>query len=80
MTGTNPTDAKARVSKAIDQIETGDSIDVTRHGKPVAQLTAIAKPRMPVDSTLFQLLTAAMPPQFLTAGDLVRSMRNSDRY
>lgn len=43
--------------------EAGDSIDITRRGKPVARLIAVAKPRKPIDAALLQSLTAAMPPQ-----------------
>jgi prevent-host-death family protein len=72
--------AKAHLSKLIDRVEAGDSIAFTRRGKPVAQLTAVARPRKPVDAALLQSLTAAMPPQSHSAADLVRSMRDSDRY
>jgi hypothetical protein len=45
----------------------GDSIDITRRGKPI-------------DAALLQSLTAAMPPQSQSAADFVRSMRDGDRY
>ena len=61
----NLADAKARLSELVDRVEAGDSIDITRRGKPVARL---------------QSLTAAMPPQSQNAADLVRSMRDGDRY
>ena len=76
----NLADAKARLSELVDRVEAGDSIDITRRGKPVARLTAVAKPRKPIDAALLQSLTAAMPPQSQSAADLVRSMRNGDRY
>jgi prevent-host-death family protein len=73
-------DAKAHLSELVDRVEAGDSIDITRRGKPVARLTAVAKPRKRIDATLLQSLTATMPPQAEGAADLVRSMRDSDRY
>lgn len=73
-------DAKAHLSKLVDRIEAGDTIDITRRGKPVARLSAVDKPRKPIDATLLQALTAAMPPQPHSAADLVRSMRDGDRY
>lgn len=72
--------AKAHLSELVDRVEAGDSIDITSFGRPIARLTAIAKPRKPVDATLLQSLTAAMSPQLLAAGDLVCSMRDGDRY
>ncbi|TIQ00647.1 MAG: type II toxin-antitoxin system prevent-host-death family antitoxin, partial [Mesorhizobium sp.] len=49
-------------------------------GKPVARLTAVVRPRRRIDATLLQSLTATMPPQAESSADLVRSMRDGDRY
>jgi hypothetical protein len=46
----------------------------------VARLTAVPSPRKRVDATLFRALTATLPPQGEGAADLVRSMRDGDRY
>jgi prevent-host-death family protein len=75
----NLADAKAHLSELVDRIEAGDSIDITRRGKPVAWLTAVATPRERIDAILLQSLTATMPPQTQSAADLVRSMRDGDR-
>ncbi len=80
MTAINLTDAKAHLSELIDRVQAGDSIDITRRGKPVARLTAIAKPRQRIDIDLLRSLTAAMPSQAEDAADLIRSMRDGDRY
>ena len=73
-------DAKAHLSELVDRVEAGDSIDITRRGKPVARLTAVARPRMSIDAALLRSLTATMTPQSQSAADLVRSMRDGDRY
>lgn len=73
-------DAKARLSALVDRVEAGDSIDITRRGKPVARLSAVAKPRRPIDAASLRSLTAMMPPQSQNAADLVRSLRDGDRY
>ena len=75
----NLADAKAHLSELVDRVEEGESIEITRRGKPVARLTAVARPREPVDATLLRALTATMPPQAEGAADLVRSMRDGDR-
>ncbi|MFC3711446.1 type II toxin-antitoxin system Phd/YefM family antitoxin [Sphingoaurantiacus capsulatus] len=75
----NLADAKAHLSELVDRVEAGDSIDITRRGKPVARLTAVAPPRKQIDAGLLQALTATMPPQ-APAADLVRAMRDDDRY
>lgn len=76
----NLADAKAHLSELVDRVEAGASIDITRRGKRVARLTAAAAPRQPVDLAMLRALTADMPPQTKRAADLVRSMRDGDRY
>ncbi len=73
-------EAKAHLSKLVDRVEAGDSIDITRRGKPVARLMAVAKPRKRIDATLLQSLTATMPPRTESGAELVRAMRDGDRY
>jgi len=80
MDAINLADAKAHLSELVDRVEAGDSIDITRRGKPVARLTGVAKARKRIDAALLQSLTATMPPQAESAADLVRSMRDGDRY
>ena len=80
MDAINLADAKAHLSKLIDRVEAGDSIDITRRGKPVARLTAVIRSRKPIDVALLQSLTATMPPQAESAANLVRAMREGDRY
>ena len=73
-------DAKTHLSELVDRVEAGDSIDITRRGKPVARLTAVARPRKRIDAALLQSLTATMPLRAQGAAELVRSMRDGDRY
>jgi prevent-host-death family protein len=80
MDAINLADAKTHLSELLDRVEAGASIDITRRGKPVARLTAVAMPRKRVDATLLRALTATMPPQAGSAAGLVRSMRDGDRY
>ena len=76
----NLADAKAHLSELVDRVEAGDSIDITRRGKPVARLTAPARPRKAIDAAQLKELTQAMSGQTQSAADLVRSMRDGDRY
>ena len=80
MDAVNLADAKAHLSELIDRVEAGESVDITRRGKPVARLTAVARPRKQIDATQLRSLTATMPTQAEDAADLVRSMRDGDRY
>ncbi len=80
MMAVNLADAKAHLSELIDRVEAGESVDITRRGKPVARLTAVALPRKRVDAAQLRSLTATMPPQAEGAAALVRSMRDDERY
>ena len=73
-------DAKTRLSELIDRVEAGDSIEITRRGKPVARLTGIAKSRKPIEMSSLKALTDGIPPQSESAAHFVRSMRDNDRY
>jgi prevent-host-death family protein len=73
-------DAKAHLSELVDRVEAGDTIDITRRGKPVARLTSAARPRQRIDIATLRALTATMAPQAPDAADLVRAMRDGDRY
>jgi prevent-host-death family protein len=73
-------DAKARLSELVDRVEAGQSVDITRHGKPVARLSAVPRPRSPIDAAALQALTSSMPEQPQSALELVRTMRDGDRY
>ena len=73
-------DAKSHLSELVDRVEAGNTIDITRRGKPVARLTVVARPRKRIDRSMLQALTATMPPSSDNAADLVRAMRGDDRY
>ncbi len=79
MNAVNLADAKAHLSELVDRVEAGDSIEITRRGKPVARLSSVARPRQRIDASLLQAMTAIMP-QTQGAADLVRTMRDGDRY
>lgn len=37
-------DAKTHLSALLDRVEAGETITITRHGRPVAQLVAVGTP------------------------------------
>jgi len=80
MSNVNLADAKAHLSELVDRVQAGDTIDITRRGRPVARLTAVARPRKRINLAMLEALTASMPPQDESASDFVRSMRDGDRY
>ena len=73
-------DAKARLSEWVARAEAGETVSITRRGKPVARLVVAERPREPVDVAMLKSITDTMPMQPQSAGDLVREMRDADRY
>jgi prevent-host-death family protein len=73
-------DAKARLSELVARAAAGEEVRITRRGKPVAQLTRIEAKRKPIDLAALRALTDSMAPQAGDSVDLVREMRDNDRY
>jgi prevent-host-death family protein len=73
-------DAKARLSELVERAAAGDSVTITRRGKPMARLVPIKLERKPIDASELRTLTDAMPRQTEPASALVRKMRDEDRY
>ena len=76
----NLADAKAHLSKLVDRAAAGDTVRVTRRGKPVAQITAVQTPRRRIDLSALRAMTDMMPLQRESARDLLRRLRDEDRY
>jgi prevent-host-death family protein len=70
-------DAKAHLSELVDQAARGETVTITRRGKPVARLVPIEHERAPVDVVALRKLVGAMPE---TQGDTVRELRDEARY
>jgi len=80
MNAVNLADAKARLSELVARAEAGETIQISRRGKAVAELSAVGRPRKPVDVAMLRAVTAKLPRSSQSAEDLVRSMRDGDRY
>ena len=46
----NLAQAKAHLSELLDNVEGGEAVVITRYGRPVAHLSAVAPPKQPVRS------------------------------
>jgi prevent-host-death family protein len=80
MTTISLAEAKAHLSELIDQVEAGDTINITRRGKPVARLVAASRPRRSIIAAKLAAVTDTMSPCSEDAGTFIRAMRDSDRY
>ena len=73
-------DAKAHLSELVERAAAGEAVCITRRGKPVAQIIAVDYPRKRIDAAALKAVTDAMPVQPEMARDLIRRMRDEDRY
>jgi len=76
----NLADAKARLSELVERAAAGETVRISRRGKPVAQITSITAPRKRIDIASLRALTDSMPRQKEPARVFVRKMRNRERY
>lgn len=73
-------EAKARLSELVSRVAEGETVQITKRGKPVAQITPVQKPRKPIDIELLRSVTDKMPMQPESAGEFMRRLRDDSRY
>jgi prevent-host-death family protein len=73
-------EAKARLSELLDRVEAGEEIVITRRGTAVARVTRATSPRPPLDIAGLRAFRDTLPMQGETSGDVVRRLRDGDRY
>ncbi|QIT55893.1 type II toxin-antitoxin system prevent-host-death family antitoxin [Aquisalimonas sp. 2447] len=73
-------DAKAHLSELTERAARGETVVITKRGKPVAQVTKPGAPRKPVPLTRMRELTDGMPEQPESAGKFMRRQRGDSRY
>jgi prevent-host-death family protein len=73
-------EAKARLSELTELAARGETIVITKRGKPVVQMTASREPRRPVDLAALKRLTQGQPRQPQGAGEYMRTLREQARY
>lgn len=73
----NLADAKARLSEIVDRVEAGESIEITRRGKPVARITPATPQKKPVDVEALRLAASKIPYQHESGAEVIRKMRDS---
>lgn len=69
--------AKARLSEILAGIEGGGEVVITRRGHPVARLSAVKRPKKPIDFGILDSLRARQTMAKTSSVELVRRMRDS---
>jgi prevent-host-death family protein len=71
-------EAKAHLSELLNKVENGEDVVITRHGRPVAKLSAVQRPKQPLRS--LAAFRAKMPRLSKPSAVLIREMRDDERY
>jgi antitoxin (DNA-binding transcriptional repressor) of toxin-antitoxin stability system len=69
-------DAKARLSEILRRVETGETVRITRRGKPIITMDAIERPRKPIDFKAIDAFVATLKADPQDSGELIRRMRD----
>lgn len=77
MTKVNIAKAKAHLSELVVKAEQGETIEIERHGKPVARLVPVEHFLEPIDFEWLDDVIRQMTP---TEEDGIRRLRDEDRY
>ncbi len=70
-------EAKAHLSELLDKVEAGEQIVITRHGRPVAQLSAAVVAKKPIPSMAG--FRARLPKLRPSASQVLRQIRDEQR-
>jgi prevent-host-death family protein len=72
----NVAQAKARLSELLDKVEAGEDVVITRHGRAVAHLHSVSRPKRPLMLDDLAAFRATMPPLQRPSVELLREMRD----
>ena len=73
-------EAKAKLSELVEAAAAGETVEITKRGKPVAQLVAPKPERKPIRAADLRAVTEKMTMQKESAHDFMRWLRDTDRY
>jgi antitoxin (DNA-binding transcriptional repressor) of toxin-antitoxin stability system len=73
-------EARARFSELLDAAEAGETVVITRRGEPIVDMSAHRRAKVGADLSWLREAAAAIPHSPTDSGDLLREMRDSDRY
>ncbi|MCG6115455.1 MAG: type II toxin-antitoxin system prevent-host-death family antitoxin [Mesorhizobium sp.] len=68
--------AKAHLSAVIDRVEAGETVTITRRGRPVAKLSAIEAPRKQIDLEELRRFRESQPLAERSSAEIIREMRD----
>jgi prevent-host-death family protein len=76
MVTVNVAQAKAHLSELLDKVEAGEEVIITRHGRAVAHLLAVSRPKQPLRLDVLAAFRATMPPLRVSSAQSLREARD----
>ena len=73
-------EAKTQLSKLVDKAKTGETIVITRHGKPVAHIVPAARSKEPIPLKELERFRATIPVRRGSSAAALRKLRDQERY
>jgi len=71
--------AKAHLSELLDRVEAGEDVIITRHGRAVAHIHGVWRPRHPLRLDDLATSRATMPRVRRPSAELLREARHEGR-
>lgn len=71
--------AKAHLSELLDKVEGGEEVLITRHGRAVAHMSPVARPKTPLPLEELAAFRATMPRLQRPSAELLREVRDEYR-
>jgi prevent-host-death family protein len=68
--------AKAHLSKLLDRVEAGEEVIITRHGRAVAHICPLSRPKHPLMLDDLAAFRATMPRLRRPSAKLLREVRD----
>jgi prevent-host-death family protein len=72
----NLVQAKAHLSELLDKVEAGEEVIITRHGRAVAHIRPVSRPKNPLGLDDLAAFRATMPRLRRPSADLLRETRD----
>jgi prevent-host-death family protein len=68
--------AKAHLSELLDKVEAGEEVIITRHGRAVAHIRPVSRPKQPLRLDDLAAFRATMPPLRASSAQSLREARD----
>ena len=73
-------EVKAQLSAVVERVQAGETVQITKRGKPVAEISALPRPLKKIDIAALERLAKTLPYQEKDSGTFIRRMRDEARY